>query len=105
MPRGPKISIVTPCFNSAKTIRETLQSVASQDFRDWEHIVIDGASNDGTLGILKDFSHLQVVSEKDSGHYDAMNKGIARCSGDYIVILNADDCFRPSVLAKVATSL
>ena len=104
MPCGPKISIVTPCFNSAKTIRETLQSVASQDFRDWEHIVIDGASNDGTLGILKDFSHLQVVSEKDSGHYDAMNKGIARCTGDYIVILNADDCFRPSVLAQVAAS-
>jgi glycosyltransferase involved in cell wall biosynthesis len=105
MPRGPKISIVTPCFNSAKTIRETLQSVASQDFRDWEHLVIDGASKDGTLEIINEFPHLKVLSEKDEGHYDAMNKGIARSTGDYIVILNADDCFRPGILGKVAAAL
>jgi glycosyltransferase involved in cell wall biosynthesis len=105
MPRGPKFSIVTPCFNSASTIRETIESVARQDFTDYEHIVMDGASKDDTLAILKSFPHLQVVSEKDSGHYDAMNKGIARCTGDYIVILNADDCFRPGALAAVAAAL
>ena len=102
MPAAPKISVVTPCFNSAKTIRETLASVASQDFRDWEHIVMDGGSKDDTLAILRDFPHLKVVSEKDEGHYDAMNKGIARATGEYIVILNADDCFRPGTLGKVA---
>jgi glycosyltransferase len=105
MPRGPKFSIVTPCFNSASTIRETIESVARQDFADYEHIVMDGASKDDTLAILKEFPHLKVTSEKDSGHYDAMNKGIARCTGDYIVILNADDCFHPATLAKVAAKL
>ena len=105
MATAPKFSIVTPCFNSANTIRETLQSVASQSFTDWEHLVVDGGSTDGTLAILKEFPRLKVVSEKDEGHYDAMNKGIARCAGDFIVILNADDCFRPDALAGVAAAL
>ena len=105
MATPPKFSIVTPCFNSAKTIRETIESVASQDFHDWEHIVMDGGSTDGTLAILKDFPHLKVVSEKDEGHYHAMNKGVALATGDYIVILNADDCFRPGALGKVAAAL
>lgn len=102
MVAAPKFSIVTPCFNSDRTLRETIESVTRQDFRDWEHIVMDGGSTDGTLAILKDFPHLKVVSEKDEGHYHAMNKGVALATGDYIVILNADDCFRPGALAKVA---
>jgi glycosyltransferase involved in cell wall biosynthesis len=105
MAAAPKFSIVTPCFNSAGTIRETIESVANQEFRDWEHIVMDGGSKDGTLEILKSYPHLKWISEKDEGHYDAMNKGIARSTGEYIVILNADDCFRPGGLAKVAAAL
>jgi glycosyltransferase involved in cell wall biosynthesis len=97
-----KISVITPCFNSEMTIRETIESVLLQDYTNYEHIVMDGGSKDGTLGILKGYPHLKWVSEKDEGHYHAMNKGIARAGGDIIVILNADDCYRPGVFSKVA---
>jgi glycosyltransferase involved in cell wall biosynthesis len=97
-----RISIVTPSFNSVATIAATIQSVLSQDYTNWEHIVMDGGSKDGTLALLERFPRLVWVSEKDEGHYHAMNKGIARAKGDVVVILNADDCFRPSVLRRVA---
>ena len=71
---GPKFTIVTACFNSSATIRETLESVASQDFRDFEHWVIDGGSKDDTIEIVKQFPHVKWISEKDKGHYEAMNK-------------------------------
>jgi glycosyltransferase involved in cell wall biosynthesis len=99
------ISVITPCFNSEATIRETLQSVVDQDYPHWEHIVVDGASRDGTLGILKEFPRLRWKSERDQGHYHAMNKGIEMARGDAIVILNADDCFRPGVFRSVAEAL
>jgi glycosyltransferase involved in cell wall biosynthesis len=102
MTQSPQISIVTPCFNSTSTIRETVESVHQQDFKDWEHIIIDGGSTDGTVEILKSYPHLKWISEKDEGHYHAMNKGIAKATGEFIVILNADDCFRPGALGKVA---
>ena len=98
----PKISVVTPCFNSMHTIRETIESVRQQNYLNVEHIVMDGGSKDGTLDILKAYPHLKSISEKDQGHFDAMNKGVACATGDLIVILNADDCFRPGVLKKVA---
>lgn len=101
----PTISIVTPCFNSQATIRETIASVLAQDFKDWEHIVMDGGSKDDTTKILAEYPQLQWVSEKDAGHYDAMNKGIARARGDFIVILNADDAFRPQALSQVARAI
>jgi len=97
-----KISIVTPAFNSASTLRATIESVRTQDYSDWEHIVMDGGSTDGTMELLQSFTHLKWVSDKDNGHYDAMNKGIARASGEIIVILNADDCFRPGALRTAA---
>src|SRR5436190_2315499 len=100
-PALPKISVITPCFNSIRTIRETLDSVASQNYPNIEHIVMDGGSKDGTVELLKEYPHLSWVSEKDEGHYHAMNKGIQRATGDVVVILNADDCFRPGVLQKV----
>jgi glycosyltransferase involved in cell wall biosynthesis len=84
------------------TIRETIESVRQQNYPNLEHIVMDGGSKDGTLDILKAYPHLKSISEKDQGLYDAMNKGVAFASGDLIVILNADDCFRPGVLEKVA---
>jgi len=78
--------------------------VRSQDFKDWEHWVIDGGSKDGTVEILKEYPHLKWISEKDEGHYQAMNKGIERAQGEILLMLNADDCLRPGVLAKVAAA-
>jgi glycosyltransferase involved in cell wall biosynthesis len=98
----PKISVVTPSLNSVATIAATIQSVLSQDYANWEHIVVDGGSKDGTVAVLERYPRLTWVSEKDDGHYHAMNKGIARAAGDVVVILNADDCFRPGALRKVA---
>ena len=98
-----KISIITACYNSAATISDTLQSVSVQDFKNIEHIIIDGASSDDTMGIVRRFPHVsKVVSEKDKGIYDAMNKGIALASGDVIGILNSDDVYTSgSVISKV----
>jgi glycosyltransferase involved in cell wall biosynthesis len=98
------ISIVTPTFNGIATLRETIESVLAQDYKDWEHIVIDGGSTDGTVDLIRSYPHLKWVSEKDKGHYHAMNKGIERAAGDIVAILNADDCYRPSALNKVATA-
>ena len=100
-----KISIITVCYNSAATIEDTLQSVANQNYNNIEHIVIDGGSTDGTLEILDRYRSkiACLVSEPDAGLYDAMNKGIARASGDIIAFLNADDFYSAStVLAMVA---
>lgn len=90
-----KISIITVCFNSAATIADTLRTVDAQTWPDIEHWIIDGGSSDDTLRIVCE--HRQpwrhVLSEADRGIYDAMNKGIARATGDYIGFLNADDMF------------
>jgi len=102
MSARPTISIVTPTFNSIATLKETIESVLAQDYKNWEHIVIDGGSTDGTLDLLRSYLHLQWISEKDQGHYHAMNKGIEQASGDVIAILNADDCYREDALTHVA---
>jgi glycosyltransferase involved in cell wall biosynthesis len=99
-----RISVITPSFNGAATIRDTIASVLRQDFPDVEHIVVDGGSTDGTVQIIKEYPHLHWTSAKDEGHYDAMNKGIARATGDLIVILNADDCFRPGAFKSVVSA-
>lgn len=90
-----KASIITVCYNSEKTIRETIDSVNNQSYKDLEHIFIDGHSSDSTLEIIKEFSRRPsiVVSEKDNGIYDAMNKGIKLSTGEIIFILNSDDIF------------
>lgn len=89
-----KVTIITASYNSAATINQTLQSVQDQKYEDIEHIIIDGESKDQTLDIVKKYSHIKiVVSEKDSGIYDAMNKGISLASGDIIGILNSDDFY------------
>jgi glycosyltransferase involved in cell wall biosynthesis len=98
----PKISVVTPSFNSISTIGDTIESVRAQDYKNWEHIVVDGGSRDGTVELLGKYPHLSWVSEKDDGLYHAMNKGVARASGEVVVILNADDCFRAGALRHVA---
>lgn len=98
-----KISIITATYNSAATVGDTLRSVSSQDYPSVEHLIIDGASKDDTLSIVKQFPHVaKVVSEKDKGIYDAMNKGIATASGEVVGILNSDDVYVDGkVLSKV----
>lgn len=93
MNHDPFFSVITVCFNAEKTLEKTLISVSRQCFRDFEYIVIDGNSTDGTLSILKNFTHQidVLVSEPDKGIYDAMNKGISLAHGKYIYFLNADD--------------
>lgn len=100
-----KISIITVCFNSAETIAHTLRSVREQTFENIEHIVIDGGSSDRTLDIIaREGGHVaRVISEKDAGIYDAMNKGVRQSSGDVIAFLNADDFYKhANVVAHVA---
>lgn len=94
-----KVTIITATYNSAKTLTSALQSVAMQDYNNIEHIIIDGESKDNTLGIVNQFQHItKIVSEKDGGIYDAMNKGIALSSGDIIGILNSDDFYTSSTV-------
>ena len=88
------VTIVTATYNSAKTIRDTLASVASQDYPRIEHIIVDGLSKDNTLAIVSEYPHVsRVISEKDAGIYDAMNKGISASAGDIIGLLNSDDFY------------
>lgn len=99
-----KFSIITVCYNSEQTITDTLKSIASQVNVELEHIVIDGASEDNSLSIVKQFSHVsKILSESDKGIYDAMNKGIALATGDVLCTLNSDDFYaNDDVLAEVA---
>ena len=111
-----KISIITVCYNAAKTIRDTCGSVVAQRGVDIEHIVVDGGSTDGTIREITNYElriangkrhgfTFKWVSEKDNGLYDAMNKGIRMATGDVIGILNADDVFDgENVLASVASA-
>jgi glycosyltransferase involved in cell wall biosynthesis len=101
-----KISIITISYNSAGTIHDTLQSLATQDYPDIEHIIVDGASNDKTLDIIAQFHKVsKLISEKDNGLYDAMNKGLQLATGDIIGILNSDDFYADNeVLKKVAAA-
>lgn len=100
-----KISIITVCYNSARTLGDTLDSVAAQDHPDIEHIVIDGASQDATPEVLRQHgAHLaRCVSEPDRGIYDAMNKGLALATGEVVGFLNSDDVFvHAGVVSRIA---
>ena len=91
-----KLSIITINRNNAAGLEKTLQSVTDQTFKEFEYIVVDGASTDGSVEVIKKyeskFAHLKWISEPDTGIYNAMNKGICMASGDYIQILNSADC-------------
>lgn len=97
----PKVSIVTPCLNAERYIKEAVESVLAQDYPYVEHIVVDGASTDGTLEILANYAHLTVITEPDKGLYDALNKGIGRANGELIGWLNADDLYADNAFWKV----
>lgn len=91
--KNPLISIITVSFNSVKTIEETIKSVIAQTYPKIEYIIIDGGSNDGTIDIIKKYENRisYWISEPDKGIYNAMNKGIIKSSGDYILFINSDD--------------
>lgn len=102
----PKITIITPTFNSEKDLEACILSVANQTYENKEHLIIDGLSSDGTLAIAKkyadEYSHIKWISEKDEGIYDAMNNGIDMATGEWIYFLGSDDIFyNGNVLEKV----
>ncbi len=99
----PKISIVTPSLNQEKFIEDCIRSVLEQSYPNFEHIIIDGGSTDGTLNILKRYPHLIWVSESDRGQSDALNKGFRLASGDIIGWLNADDRYLPGCFQQVSS--
>jgi glycosyltransferase involved in cell wall biosynthesis len=102
---GPEISIITPCYNAARHLRDALESVASQRGVRIEHIVVDAGSQDGTAEILKQFPQVRWISEPDRGQSDAFNKGLALARGPLIGWLNADDTYEPGAIAQVVRFL
>jgi glycosyltransferase len=97
-----KVSIITATYNSAATIADTVRSIRKQTHGNIEHIIIDGTSKDETLSIVRSLHNGIIISEKDKGIYDAMNKGIAIAKGDIIGILNSDDFYpSDSIIEKI----
>lgn len=103
-----KISLITVTYNSSKTLADTLDSVLKQTFSEIEYIIVDGASKDNTVSIIKDYEpkfngRVKWISEPDKGLYDAMNKGIRMATGDVVGIINSDDFYhRADILQNVA---
>ena len=88
----PRISIITICYNAASTITRTLRSVSAQTYPNIQYLIIDGASKDNTLELVRELApEAEVYSERDKGIYDAMNKGLDRATGDYVWYVNAGD--------------
>jgi len=103
-----KVSIITIAWNSEETIEDTIKSVVSQSYPNIEYIIIDGASKDGTLEIVNRYKDriAKVISEKDKGIYDAMNKGVENATGDIIGILNSDDIYANNeVVANIVNQI
>ena len=100
----PVISVVTICYNSVRTIEETLQSVISQKYPYLDYVIIDGGSTDGTLDVVERYQEYlgYFHSEPDEGISDAFNRGILHAKGDLIVIINSDDILLPNALEEVA---
>lgn len=106
-----KITIITVCFNSGKTIEDTIKSILKQTHENYEYLIIDGGSSDNTLDIIKSYEKkfkgkLKYISEKDKGIYDAFNKGIRMASGDIIGFINSDDVLNgKDVFNKVVNNI
>jgi glycosyltransferase len=100
--KNKKISIITVCFNSSKTILETIKSVNHQSYCNIEHVFIDGCSSDSTIDIINSYSKVSkiIISEKDDGIYDAMNTGVEVSTGDFIMFLNSDDILHSNITIK-----
>lgn len=107
----PKISIITVSYNSVSTIAETIEHVLNQTYDNFDYTIIDGLSSDGTVKLAESYREkfaernisYKIISEKDNGIYDAMNKGIAATDGDIVGIINSDDYYNYDALEKVAT--
>ena len=104
MANSPRISIITPTYNAARYLEQTMESVAAQGYPDLEYIVVDGGSTDATLDMVRDRPELVTtwISEPDKGISDAFNKGISMATGEIVGIINADDYYHPGALAVVA---
>ena len=100
---NPLISIITVVFNGSKTLKQTIDSVLSQNYKNIEYIVIDGGSTDGTLDIIKKYErHINYwISEPDKGLYDAMNKGISKANGEIIGMINSDDWYEDNAVELI----
>lgn len=101
-----KVSIITVCYNSSKTIADTVKSVISQTYLNWEHIIVDGGSTDRTVEIVKSYEkeydgRLRLHQGPDKGIYDAMNKGIFLAKGIIVGIINSDDWYAPDAIENV----
>lgn len=92
-----KISVVTPTLNHVLFIRDTIESVLNQNYSNFEHIIIDGGSTDGTIDILKEYPHLKWISEKDKGPANAINKGFKLATGSIFAWLNSDDYYESNI--------
>ncbi len=106
-PEHPLVSIVTVVYNGAATLARTIQSVLGQSYPHIEYIIVDGGSTDGTLDLLRRHED-QIdlwVSERDKGIYDAMNKGLALCSGEWVALINADDWYEPDAVAHAMAAV
>lgn len=105
-----KVSIITVCYNSAETIARTIQSVLQQTYSDIEYIIVDGASKDRTVSIIKGYQdafgdRLKLITEPDNGIYDAMNKGIGMATGMLVGILNSDDFYEPMAVEHMINAM
>ena len=102
----PRISIITICYNAASTITRTLRSVSAQTYPNIQYLIIDGASKDNTLELVRELApEAEIYSERDKGIYDAMNKGLDRATGDYVWYVNAGDALASPPPLRISSEL
>ena len=103
----PLLSVITVCFNAESTLRDCIESVAQGKTPEVEYLIIDGASTDGTLNIIRQYPHVvdALISEADGGIFDAMNKGLSRAGGDFVAFLNADDVYLPGAIPAILEAI
>ncbi len=106
-PNAPVLSIVTVVYNGAASLRRTIDSVLSQGYANIEYIIVDGGSTDGTVDLLREYDDRLAYwsSSRDKGIYDAMNKGVGLCTGDWVAMINADDWYEPGTLKHVVEAI